>query len=328
MKLVVMIPAYNEENSIGKVIREIPREIDGIKNIEIIVVNDGSTDNTEKIAIESGANHIITHRKNLGLARAFKTGLDYALKLGADIVVNIDADGQYNAKEIPKLVSPILEGKADIVIGDRQIDRLDHMPRVKKVGNKIATWVTAKLAGVDVRDGQSGFRAFSRKAAMRMNLLGDYTYVQETIIQAANKGLKIEWVPVEFRKRGGRSRLIPSIWSYARRAGMTILRTYRDYHPLKVFLSIGFALLLVGLIFGLRVLFHYFETGMVTPYLPSAVLSVMLVTVGVITIIFGLLADMLKMQRLLQEEILYRLKKMEIEEILEHPTETKVEVRE
>ncbi|ADB58266.1 glycosyltransferase family 2 protein [Archaeoglobus profundus] len=311
MKLVVMIPAYNEEESIGKVIREIPREIDGIEDIEVVVINDGSTDNTEKVAIESGAHHVITHKRNLGLARAFKTGLDYALKLGADVIVNIDADGQYNAKEIPKLISPILEGEADIVIGDRQIDKLDHMPKAKKIGNKIATWVTAKLAGIDVRDAQSGFRAFSRKAAMMMNVLGDYTYVQETIIQAANKGLKIEWIPIKFRKREGKSRLIPNIWSYAKRAGMTILRTYRDYHPLSVFLGIGGILLLVGLIFALRVLIHYIQTGMVTPYLPSAVLAVMLIVVGSITIVFGLVADMLKMQRLMLEEVLYRLKEME-----------------
>jgi len=313
MKLVVMIPAYNEEESIGKVIREIPREIDGIEDIEVVVINDGSTDNTEKVAIESGAHHVITHKRNLGLARAFKTGLDYALKLGADVIVNIDADGQYNAKEIPKLISPILKGEADIVIGDRQIDKLDHMPKAKKIGNKIATWVTAKLAGIDVRDAQSGFRAFSRKAAMMMNVLGDYTYVQETIIQAANKGLKIEWIPIKFRKREGKSRLIPNIWSYAKRAGMTILRTYRDYHPLSVFLGIGGILLLVGLVFALRVLIHYIQTGMVTPYLPSAVLAVMLIVVGSITVVFGLVADMLKMQRLMLEEVLYKLKEMETE---------------
>ena len=313
MKLVVMIPAYNEEKTIGKVIREIPRTIDGFDKVEVLVVNDGSSDNTVEEARKAGADYIVSHKINLGLAKAFKTGLETALKLGADVIVNIDADGQYNAKEIPKLVKPILEGKADIVIGDRQIDKLDHMPKAKKIGNKIATWVTRKLSGLPIRDAQSGFRAFSREAALRMNLLGDYTYVQETIIQAANKNLKIEWVPIEFRKREGKSRLIPNIWSYAKRAGATIIRTYRDYHSLKVFLSIGLVFLLVGIVFGVRVLVHYFKTGMVTPYLPSAVLSVVLIVVGTLSIILGLIADMLKMQRLLQEEILYRLKKMEIE---------------
>jgi len=313
MKLIVTIPAYNEEKTIGRVIQEIPRKIDGIDKVEVLVINDGSIDKTAEVARKAGADYIITHKKNLGLAKAFKNGIETALALGADIIVNIDADGQYNAKEIPKLIKPILEGKADIVIGDRQIDKLNHMPRSKKIGNKIASWVTRRLSGLPIKDAQSGFRAFSREAALRMNLLGDYTYVQETIIQAANKNLKVIEVPVEFRRREGKSRLIPNIWSYAKRAGITILRTYRDYHPLKVFLSIGLALLLVGLIFAVRVLIHYFRTGMVKPYIPSAVLSVMLITVGVITVIFGLLADMIKMQRLLLEEILYRLKKEEVE---------------
>lgn len=313
MKLVVMIPAYNEENTVGRVIKEIPRTIEGFDKVEVLVIDDGSTDNTVEEAVKAGADCVVSHKANLGLANAFKTGLETALKLGADVIVNIDADGQYNAKEIPKLVKPIIEGKADMVIGDRQIDKLDHMPKAKKIGNKIATWVTRKLSGLPIRDAQSGFRAFSREAALRMNLLGDYTYVQETLIQAANKKLKVELVPVEFRKREGKSRLIPSIWSYAKRSGLTILRTYRDYHPLKVFLSIGFVLLLVGLIFGARVLLHYIKTGMVTPYLPSAVLSVVLIVVGTLSIILGLVADMLKMQKLLQEEVLYRLKRMEIE---------------
>jgi len=313
MKLIVMVPAYNEEKTIGKVIKEIPREVEGFDEVEVLVINDGSTDRTAEVAKKMGADYVVSHKRNLGLANAFKTGLEGALKFGADVIVNIDADGQYNAKEIPKLIEPILRGEADIVIGDRQIDKLDHMPKAKKIGNKIATWVTRKLSGLPVRDAQSGFRAFSKEAAMRMNLLGDYTYVQETIIQAANKNLKIEWVPVEFRKREGKSRLIPNIWSYAKKAGMTIIRTYRDYHPLKVFLSVGLVFLLVGLAFGLRVLLHYFETGTVTPYLPSAVLSVVLIVVGTLSVILGLVADMLKMQRLLLEEILYRLKRIESE---------------
>jgi glycosyltransferase involved in cell wall biosynthesis len=191
-KLVVMIPAYNEEKTIGSVIREIPRKVDGFDKVEVLVVNDGSTDNTVEEAKKAGADYIVSHKTNLGLANAFKTGLEIALKLGGDVIVNIDADGQYNADEIPELVKPILDGKADIAIGDRQIDRLDHMPKAKKVGNKIATWVTRRLSGLPIRDAQSGFRAFSREAALRMNLLGDYTYVQETIIQAANKKLRIE----------------------------------------------------------------------------------------------------------------------------------------
>ncbi len=313
MKLIVTIPAYNEEKSIAEVIREIPREINGINEVKVLVIDDGSIDNTAKIAKEAGGDYIVSHRTNLGLAKAFKTGLETALKLGADVIVNIDADGQYNVKEIPKLIKPILDGKADIVIGDRQINKIDHMQKAKKIGNRIATWITCILTGLQIRDAQSGFRAFSREAALRLNLLGDYTYVQEMIIQAVNKKLMIEWVPVKFRKREGKSRLISNIFIYAVRAGITMIRTYRDYHPLKVFLSIGLGFLFLGFIFGLRILIHYFKSGMVAPYLPTAVLSVVLIIIGTLSIILGLIADKLKMQRLLQEEILYRLKKMEID---------------
>lgn len=311
MKVLITIPAYNEEKTIAKVIEEIPRKIEGVDSVEVLVIDDGSTDRTAEMAKEAGANYILTHKRNLGLAKTFKDGLDFALALGTDIVVNIDADAQYNAKEIPKLIEPILKGEADIVIGDRQIDKLDHMPKSKKMGNKIATWITRKLSGLQIRDAQTGFRAFTREAIMKLNILGDYTYTQESLIQAAKKGLKVVEVPVEFRKREDKSRLISSIWRYAKNAGITIIRTYRDYHPFKVFVAIGGATFLLGAIVAFRVLLHYFTTGMVTPYLPSAVLSVMLIVIGSITIIFGLLADMLRTHRELIEELLYRIKNLE-----------------
>jgi len=306
-----MIPAYNEENTIAKVIEEIPRKIDGIDSVEVLVIDDGSTDRTSEIAKKAGADYLLIHKRNLGLARTFKDGLDFALALGADIIVNIDADAQYNAKEIPKLIEPILKGEADIVIGDRQIDKLDHMPKSKKIGNKIASWVTRRLSGLPIKDAQTGFRAFSREAAMKLNILGEYTYTQETIIQAAKKGLKVVEIPVEFRRREGKSRLISSIWGYAKNAGITILRTYRDYHPFKVFVAIGGLIFLAGTLVALRVLLHYFETGAVTPHLPSAVLSVLLILIGSLTAIFGLLADMLRTQRELIEDVLWRMKRLE-----------------
>ena len=306
-----MIPAYNEENTIAKVIEEIPRKIDGIDSVEVLVIDDGSTDRTAEIAKKAGADYLLIHKRNLGLARTFKDGLDFALALGADIIVNIDADAQYNAKEIPKLIEPILRGEADIVIGDRQIDKLDHMPKSKKIGNKIASWVTRRLSGLPIKDAQTGFRAFSREAAMKLNIVGEYIYTQETIIQAAKKGLKVVEIPVEFRRREGKSRLISSIWGYAKNAGITILRTYRDYHPFKVFVAIGGIIFLAGTLVALRVLLHYFETGAVTPHLPSAVLSVLLILIGSLTAIFGLLADMLRTHRELIEDALWRIKRLE-----------------
>lgn len=309
MKLVVTIPSYNEEASLGSVIREIPEAISGIDPVEVLVVDDGSTDLTVAVAQQAGADRVISHKRNMGLAKTFRDGLNEALSMGADIIVNIDADFQYNAGEIPKLIAPLLAGEADIVIGDRQIDALDHMPRGNLWGNKIATWVTRRTTGLPIRDAQTGFRAFSREAALQMNLSGDYTYVQETLIQAANKDLTIVQVPVEFRKRVGESRLISSLSRYARSAGITIFRSFGAYHPFTVFSLLGIGILLLGVAVGSGVLVHYLRTGMVTPHFPSAVLTTVLILVGLQTLIFGLLADMLRTQRLLSEEVLYHLKK-------------------
>jgi len=309
MKLVVMIPAYNEEKSLGAVIQEIPGAIKGIDEIRILVIDDGSTDATADIAKSAGADSILSHKHNMGLAQTFRDGLNEALAMGADIIVNTDADFQYDGAEIPKIINPVLEKRADIVLGDRQIDKLDHMPLGNLWGNKLATSIVRLATGLSIRDAQTGFRAFSREAALRMNLTGDYTYTQETIIQAANKHLKIEQIPVRFRRREGKSRLIPSISRYARSAGVTIFRSFGAYHPFVIFSGIGIICILLGLIFGFRVIIHYLTTGYVTPYLPSALLTTVLIIVGCLAILFGLIADMIRTQRMLSEEILYRLKK-------------------
>lgn len=311
MKLVVTIPAYNEERSIADVITEIPRQVEGIEAVEVLVIDDGSTDDTLSQAREAGADNILSHKKNEGLGITFKDGLEAALEMGADIIVNIDGDGQYNAKEIPALAKLLVEDKADIVLGWRDIDRLDFMPRGKRIGNKVATWLTNKTSGMVIKDAQSGFRAFSREAALRMNLSGKYTYVQETIIEAKYKGLKIEQIPIEFRPRQGESRLIPSLTTYARRAGAIILGTYWGYHPLKILSFIGILLILFGIILGAIVLTRFVQTGTVSPHLPTAIAAPLLIITGLQAIILGLFADAIKSQRLFQEEILYRLKRKE-----------------
>lgn len=313
MKLVVMIPAYNEEKTIGKVIKEVPRKIEGIDEVEVLVINDGSTDNTVKVAKEAGADKIVGFKENKGLAPAFRTGLETALGMGADIIVNTDADFQYDQKQIPDLIKPILDGEADMVLGSRFKGWIEHMPSKKKIGNKIATWVTRAASGYPVSDAQTGFRALTKETALRLNVVSNYTYVQETILQAINNGLIIKEIPVNFRRREGESRLISNVFGYAKRGAPIILRTYRDYNPLKVFSIIGGIITLLGFLAGLRVLVHYFKTGMVGPYLPSAVLTVVLLIVGFQVIILGLIADMMKTQKKLQEEILYRLKKMEFD---------------
>ena len=311
MKLVVMIPSYNEEETIASVIREIPRSIPGVDTVEVLVINDGSTDRTVEEARRAGADTVISFKKNKGLAPGFRAGLETALSMGADIIVNTDADGQYDGTEIPKQIRPILDNKADFVLGSRTKGTIEEMPLQKTIGNRMATWVTRQVSGLPVSDGQSGFRAFTRDAAMRLNVMSDYTYVQETLIQAANLGLVYTEVPILFRKRtGGSSRLISNIFNYAKRAGLTILRSYRDYQPLRTFLVIGLVLVVLGTIVGLRPLLYYLSTWTLA-YFGSAILSILLLIVGFNVIALGLIADMLKTQRKIQDELLYRLKLVE-----------------
>lgn len=309
MKLVVTIPAYDEEETVSRVIKEIPSSIEGTDSVEIILIDDGSSDGTVNEALRAGADEVVAHKVNKGLGVTFRDGINAALERGADIIVNIDADGQYNAAQIPDLVRPILDGKADIVLGWRDINKLYFMPRGKKIGNKLATWVTRRLSRLPVKDAQTGFRAFTRDAALRLNLFAKYTYVQETIIQASHKELQVEQVPIEFRARDGKSRLISSIGTYALRAGSTIFSTYRDYRPLQLFSAIGGIFLLAGVGFGVRVLVHFSQTGMVSPHLPSAVLASLLMIIGLGAFTLGIFVHMLNSQRRLTEEILYRLKK-------------------
>lgn len=309
MKLIITIPAYNEENTISNVLKEIPRQIKGIDSIEVLLVDDGSTDKTIERALENGVGSVIKHKINKGLGISFRDGINGALERDADIIVNIDADGQYNATQIIDLVQPILDGRADIVLGWRDVKNLAHMPIGKKLGNRFASFITRRLSGLPIKDAQTGFRAFSRDAVLQLNLFGKYTYVQETLIQASHKDLQVEQVPVEFRARTGKSRLISNIGTYALRAGATIFSTYRDYYPLKLFSFFGGILTLLGLAFGLLVLIHFYQTGMVSPHLPTAILATLLIIVGLGTFALGIFVHMLNSQRRLTEDILYRLKK-------------------
>lgn len=309
MNIFVMIPAYNEEFSIAKVIKEIKQVS---KDYKVLVIDDGSTDKTSEIAKKSGANFIIRNKKNLGLAQSFKRGLEESLKLGADIIVNTDADFQYNQKEIPKIIKPILEGKADVVLTDRKILALNHMPFGKKYGNILSTYVTRIVSGFPVRDAQSGFRAFSREAALKLNIHSNYTYVQETIIQAFDKKLKIVQVPCEFRKREGKSRLISSLYGYAKRAGLTIIRTYIHYKPFKALLITSILPLTIGFLLGLRYLYFFFTGD--KGHVQSLILAAILLIIGFQIIVLALIADTIGANRKTNEEILYRLKKKEFSE--------------
>ena len=309
MRIVVAIPAYNEEETIGDVVKSIPRNI--ADDVKVVVVDDGSEDGSIDAARKAGADKIVALKKNRGLARAFKQGLEEGILLKADIIVNIDADGQYLGAEVGKLIEPIKNGDADICLGSRFTGEIEYMPIQKRVGNKIATYVTRFLSGVALTDAQTGFRAFSREAALRLNTLSDYTYTQENIIQAAEKGLVIAEVPITFKKRKGESRLIHNILTYAIRSGSTILKTYRDYRPLRTFTFIGGMIFFSGFIPGARVLIHFLETGKVSPYLPSAILTSVLLILGFQIIVLGLIADMVGSNRKLLDELLYRIRRDE-----------------
>lgn len=308
VKLAITIPAYNEEHSIEKVIHEIPGIIEGIDEIEVIVINDGSKDRTSEVAERAGVAKIIEFPSNKGLAIAFKEGLNAALDGGADIIVNIDADAQYNALEIPKLIKPIMDGKAEIVLGSRFAGTIEHMVPQKRWGNRLATFVVGLASGMNISDAQTGFRAFSRDAALRLVIHSGYTYTQEMIVQAVHKRLGIVEVPVEFRKRNGdgQSRLISNIINYAKNSAITLIRTYTSYYPLRTFTYLGSAIFLLGVALGFRVLVHFLETGMVTPYLPTALLSSVLAIIGFQIIVIGLIADISHQNRHIMEEVLYR----------------------
>ncbi len=313
-RVVVMIPCFNEEQTLASVIRSIPRELPRISDVKIVVIDDGSQDDTAIIAARVGADVLVRHKANLGLGQTFQDGLEASLRLGADIIVNVDADGQYPPSELMLLLDPILRGRADIVLGDRQIKQLNHMSWSRKRGNQIASWVTRRLSGTSVQDSQTGFRALTREAALRLRLNGDYTYTQEMVIQAAHKGLTIAEVPITFHRRSdGDSRLIRSLWSYAWRAGKIILRSYRDYKPLRAFTLLGGSILVLSGLLGVRVLLHFWTAGTVSPFFPSAILGGILGIVGIQIIIFGLLSDMIRSQRQELEDVLIRVRRAELD---------------
>jgi len=313
MKLIVTIPAYNEEKSIAKVIKEVPRKIEGIDEVKILVINDGSTDKTVEIAKEAGADYIISNPDNKGLAFSFSKGLKNALKLGADIIVNADADFQYNQTEIPKLIRPILENKAEMVIGNRQVETLSHMKWTNKYGNILGSWILRKMLKNKVTDASSGFRAFSKECALRLNILSGHTYTHETIIQCTMQKMRIMEIPVEFRKReAGNSKLILNVLTHIKKSAATIIRIYLTYEPFKTFSKFGSFIFLTGTFFYFRYLWFYF-LGRSGGHIQSLLLGVTLTIVGILIIILGFIADLIATNRRINEEILYKLKKQEYE---------------
>jgi glycosyltransferase involved in cell wall biosynthesis len=312
VKLIIQIPCYNEEETLPITVAEFPEMIPGIDCIETLIIDDGSQDQTTAIAQNLGINHIIHHPRNLGLAKAFQNGLDAALRNGADIIVNTDADNQYPGKYIPELVAPILRGEADIVIANRQVEEIKHFSPLKKFLQKLGSWTVRTVSGTDVPDAVSGFRAYSRDAALRLNILTRFSYTLDTIIQAGKMGLVIESIPVHTNDPTRPSRLMNSMWHFIKAQASTILRLYVFYEPLRTFSYIAAPFFLAGIFTWLRFLYFYLSLDGYTGLIQSITIGTGLILVGTLIFFFGVQADITSKHRQLTQETLYRLKKLEL----------------
>jgi len=310
MKLVIQIPCYNEEKSLPEAFACLPKTIDGIDQIEYLIIDDGSTDKTVEVAKNLGATEILSLPSNQGLARAFTAGLEKAVSMGADIIVNTDADNQYNADDIPLLIQPILDSKADIVIGERPISDIQHFSPIKKSLQKLGSWAVRQVSGTDVKDAPSGFRAFSRKAASQLNVFNEYTYTLETIIQAGHKGMAVTSVPVRVNGETRESRLVKSISSYVKRSVLTMFRIFIVYRPMRFFIPLALLLFVPGLLISLRFLFFFIQ-GSGDGHIQSLILSVFLMGSSLLTLVLGLVADLISVNRKLLEKLQARMAQLE-----------------
>jgi glycosyltransferase involved in cell wall biosynthesis len=311
IKVIVQIPCFNEEATLPQTVADIPRRIEGVDRVEILVIDDGSSDRTAAIAEELGVDHIVRHKANKGLAASFRTGLDRCLSLGADIIVNTDGDNQYAGADIPRLIAPILEGRADIVVGDRQTSQTAHFSTAKKLLQFVGSWVVRKLSGTDIPDAVSGFRAISRDAALNLNIVSAFSYTTEMLIQSGRKRMAITSVPVGTNPKTRESRLFRSIPSFVRKSATTMLRIYSMYQPLKTFFYLGMAMIVTGSVPVARFLLAYLE-GQGEGKIQSLVLGGALVVIGLTTFLIGLLADLINFNRQLLEITLEKVRRLEL----------------
>jgi len=311
MKLIVQIPCLNEAETLPQTLKEIPREIDGVDSLEILVIDDGSTDNTSEVAGAHGAHHVVRIKNTKGLANAFRTGIQKALELGADIVVNTDGDNQYPGKFIPDLITPILSGEAEMVIGDRQITKVKHFSALKRFLQGFGSATVRRFSGTEVPDATSGFRALSREAALQLNVLSGYTYTLETIVQAGNLNLKIASVPIEPNYTNRPSRLFKSMFGYIWRSAATLLRLFMLFEPLKFFSVLSAFCMTAGTVIGVRFLYRYI-IGSGAGMIQSLILAAILLIIGFNIFVIGLLSANLATNRKLLEDCLYRVRKIEM----------------
>ncbi len=312
MKLIIQIPCYNEAETLEIALNDLPKKIDGIDEIEYLIIDDGCKDNTVEVAKNWGVHHVVSFTQNKGLAKGFMAGLDACLRNGADIIVNTDADNQYCADDIPKLIQPILEKRADIVIGERPIDDTEHFSWIKKKLQHFGSWVVRKASRTDIPDAPSGFRAFSREAAMRINVVNDYTYTLETIVQAGRNKIPITSVPVRTNPELRESRLFHNIWGYVKKSVLTILRALLMYKPLYCFTMVAMIPGVIGFLIGIRFMVYYF-TGQGSGHTQSLMLACTLLIIGFITFVIGMLADVISANRKILEDVQYQIKRQEYE---------------
>jgi glycosyltransferase involved in cell wall biosynthesis len=312
MKLIIQIPCLNEQDTLPTTLAGIPREVPGFDVVEWLVIDDGSTDRTIEVARAQGVDHIVRLTNNKGLATAFQAGLDASLKLGADVVVNTDADNQYDGRDIPKLVEPILAGRADMVVGNRVVESIEHFSPLKKRLQRLGSWVVRGASGTSVPDTTSGFRAYNREAAIQVQVVSKFTYTLETIIQAGKMLVAVEHTPVRTNPKTRESRLFPSMWSYVRRNTISIFRVYALYEPLKVFMTAAAVVGLASFVIWARFLYFYID-GSGKGHVQSLILGAVLFIAAVQLAALGVVGDILAGSRVLQQRILERVRRVELE---------------
>ncbi len=313
MKLIIQIPCYNEAETLEIALNDLPKQIDGIDEIEYLIIDDGCKDNTVEVARNWGVHHVVSFTQNKGLAKGFMAGIAECLRNGADIIVNTDADNQYVADDIPKLIQPILDHEADIVIGERPIDDTEHFSWIKKKLQHFGSWVVRKASNTNIPDAPSGFRAFSREAAMRINVINDYTYTLETIVQAGRNRIPITSVPIRTNPELRESRLFHSIWGYVKKSILTIVRALMMYKPLYCFTMVAMVPSLIGILVWIRFLVFYC-TGRGGGHTQSLILACTLLIIGFVTFVIGMLADVISANRKILEDVQYHLKKQEYDQ--------------